>query len=218
MRNNRLFVDVTAMVSGMKVTIFVDVDQTISTGHVAGSLAESVSYYRDLGVEIPDTIESWPALFQLPDVARQHEVLPDALIGVWQLDGVGEVFYATARKPDVEQITRDWLSREGFPKPEHVIFCQGVSEKLLAIAEHPGPLILVDDRWRQLLSILEEYGEHRVLRGLHDRLTLVAFGSSQADMPASSVVPVVPIPEWSSITELLTRFTSVVVPSRKDVL
>lgn len=199
------------------ITYFIDIDQTISTGHVGRDLADSVQYYRDLGVIVPDGIENWPTLFQLPDVARQHEVLPGALVGAWRLDGAGELFYATARKPDVEQITLDWLYREGFPKPEQVIFCQGISEKLLAIAEHSGPLVLIDDRWRQLLRILEEYREHRVLRDLRQRLTLVAFGSSQADMPTLSVVPVVPLPEWSSITELLARFAHVVVSSRKDI-
>ncbi|HEU5382532.1 MAG TPA: hypothetical protein VFV38_44560, partial [Ktedonobacteraceae bacterium] len=77
-------------------TFFVDIDQTISTGYIGASLAESIVYYRDRGVAVPDGMESWPDLFQLPDVARQHEVLPGALIGAWRLAEHGELFYATA--------------------------------------------------------------------------------------------------------------------------
>lgn len=203
MPDKRLFVDGAAMLSGMNKTFFVDIDQTISTGYVGRDLPTSVQYYRDLGVVVPDGITSWPALFQLPDVARQHEVLPGAQDGVCQLAQRGALFYATARKSDVHQITLDWLRREGFPLPDQVIFCEGVSEKLVSIASHAGPLVLVDDRWYQLLGILESHGNHRSLRGLCQRFTLVAFGACRTDVPISSVIPVVPLPDWSGLTELL---------------
>lgn len=188
-----------------KKTYFVDIDQTISTGYIGASLAESIAYYRDRGVVVPDGIGSWPDLFQLPDVARQHEVLPGALIGAWRLAEHGELFYATARKSDVHQITHDWLFANGFPKPESVIFVEGVGEKLVALATHAGPLVLVDDRWRQLLNILGKYGHLRSLSGLSDRLTLVAFGAQASALPASPVVPVVALPKWSQIADVLMK-------------
>lgn len=193
---------------------FVDIDQTISTGHVGRDLADSITYYQERGVVVPDTVASWPELFQLPDVARQHEVLPGAAAGVRKMTEGCQLYYATARKSDVHQITRDWLSEHGFPSPDQVIFVEGVSEKLVAIAEHPGPLFLVDDRWRQILMILEKYGKRRSLAGLLDRLTLVAFGARSSDLPLSPVVSVVPLFDWSCLDDSLLGEVSVAV--RKD--
>ena len=200
---SRLFVDVVGMVGSMKATFFVDIDQTISTGYIGRDLAESIAHYRERGVCVPDSIESWPALFQLPDVARQHEALPGAQAGVLWLAAHGEIFYATARKSDVYEITRAWLAAHGFPRSDQVIFVEGVAEKLVVIAGHPGSLVLVDDRWRQILDLLEKYGKRRALAGLLDRLILVAFGAGQADVPASPAVPVVPLSEWSLVTDVL---------------
>lgn len=200
----------------MVVTYCVDMDQVTCTGHVCPTLAESIAYYRARGVVVPDSIDSWPDLFQLPDVVRQHEVLPGAVEGVRKLTEGCKMFYLTARKPDVHDITREWLRREGFPSPDKVIFVDGVAEKLIALAEYDGPLFLVDDRWRQLLGILEEYGHRRrVLSGLLDRLTLVAFGASKSDIPLSSIVPVVQLLNWSWLNESSPQ---VIASSRKDGL
>ena len=130
----------------MKTTFFVDIDQTISTGHVGRNLAGSVQYYRERGVVVPCSVTSWPELFQLPDVMRQHEVLPGARAGVRRLAAYSDVIYVTIRAPDAEQITRDWLAREDFPSSERLVICQSIAHKLLALAEYTGPLILVDDR------------------------------------------------------------------------
>jgi uncharacterized HAD superfamily protein len=202
--------------------IFVDIDQTISTGYIGSSVQESIAYYRSLHIEIPPDTSRYIDFFTLPEVVRLHEVLPGAQDGIRQLAAFGDITYATARKPDVEQITRDWLVEHGFPSSEQVIFCAGVSEKLLAIAAHPGPLVLVDDRWHQLMDIVGQYGEtHRVIGGMRDRLTLVAFGVAASAIPGVVPVPVLPLPDWSNITELLQseRFTNVVgVHTRKGLL
>jgi hypothetical protein len=194
----------------MQTTFFVDIDQTISTGYVGQDLKASIAYYRRLGLQVPESVKSWPALFQLPDVARLHEALPGAQTGVRQLAGGGALFYATARKADIHQITLDWLAREGFPSPDQVIFVEGVAEKLVAIVEHVGPLVLIDDRWCQILAILEQYGRRRSLADLLDRLTLVAFGASADELPGSSVVPVVPLSDWSLIADVFKVIHEVV--------
>jgi hypothetical protein len=202
MRDHCLLVDDAAMLNSMKRTFFIDIDQTISTGHVSRDLQESVQYYRDLGLVVPDGLQSWPVLFQLPEVVRLHEVLPGAREGVRQLAQLGEVWYATARKPEVEQITREWLATRAFPNPERVIIVEGIAEKLLALAAYPGPLVLVDDRWQQLHEILVQHGErHRVLAGVRERLTLVAFGARQEHVPETTVVPVVPLCGWEGCAE-----------------
>lgn len=188
-----------------KMNIFIDIDQTISTGYVGANVQESLAYYRTRGVAIPAGITQYIELFQVPEVVRIHKVFPGAQEGLRQLARLGEVSYATARASAVEEITRAWLREQRFPAPDQVLFCPGLAEKLLAIAAFPGPLVLIDDRWRQVIELIAEYGEiHRVLRSLRERLILVAFGATQADLPASAVVSVVPLAEWSSLTQLLT--------------
>ena len=203
----------------MKKIYFIDIDQTISTGYVGSSVQESLAHYRSHGIDIPPQTATYIEIFTLPEVVRLHEVLPGAVAGVRRLAQLGEVRYATARKPEVEQITRAWLAQQGFPFPEHALFCTGVAEKLVALASFPGSLVLVDDRWQQLLTLLEQYGQRRVLQGLCERLTLVAFGA--AKVPESSVVPLLSLPNWSRLEELLlsNKFTEVFVSSsqtRKD--
>jgi hypothetical protein len=62
----------------------------------ADSLAKSARYYRDLGLELPDTIAHWPDLLQLPAVLARNEALPDALVGAWQLR-MARVMWSTRR-------------------------------------------------------------------------------------------------------------------------
>lgn len=189
----------------MKTTFFVDIDQTISTGHVGRDLATSVAYYRDLGVVVPDGVNCWPDLFQLPAVLARHETLPGALAGVQQLAACGDVSYATVRAPDVAQITHEWLAEHGFPSPERVVMCQSVGQKLLALARYPGRVVLVDDRWRKVLEVWPRLVEHdpALAADLRERFTLVAFGANAADLPESSVVPVVPLAYWSLVANVL---------------
>jgi hypothetical protein len=200
----------------MKTTFFLDIDQTISTGYVGRDLAASVQYYQDLGLELPETIQTWPDLFQLPAVLARHETLPGALVGAWRLDGAGDVVYATVRAPDVEQITRDWLYTQGFPLPERLVMCQSVAHKLQALAQYDGSVVLVDDRWRKALEVWPRLEEHApaLAADLRQRLKLVAFGATQADLPESSVVPVVPLPTWTSIDTVLMAIHEAVVPKK----
>lgn len=184
-------------------TYFIDIDQTVSSGYVGQDVAASVQYYRDRGLTIPDGIASWPELFQLPEIVRLHEVLPGAQQGVSQLARQGEVWYATARKPEVATITRDWLAMHAFPFPDNIILVTGVAEKLLALADYSGQLVLADDRWNQLHEILMQYGtRHRVLADVRTRLTLVAFGARKEDIPEKTVVPILPLCTWARVDSL----------------
>jgi hypothetical protein len=188
--------------------IFVDIDQTLSTGHVGSSVQDSIDYYRSLHVEIPVSATRYTDFFQLPDVLLRHETLPGALAGVHQLSRVGDVSYATVRPDNVAGITRFWLREHGFPEPDQVDFCRNMTEKLLAIAAHPGALVLVDDRFLQVLDILEKQSEiYPVLSGLVDRLVIVAFGVSALPGPGS-VVPFVPLLDWSNIDVVVSQLMS----------
>lgn len=205
-------VDCSAILWSMKITFFVDIDQTISTGYVGQSLAESIAYYRERGVVVPDHIASWPELFQLPAVLVQHEKLPDALAGMNLLARYGDVAYATVRKSDVAGITCGWLWEHGFPSPDQVIICRSIVHKLRELAQRPGGLVLIDDRWRKALDQWPRLVEidPAAAEILLDRLTLVAFGSNAADLPESPVVSVVPLPDWRSVADVLMALHEVV--------
>ena len=188
---------------------FVDIDQTISSGRVLGSLQESVLYYQKQGVTVPEMVMCYPDLFQLPEVVRRHEMLPGARSGVSQLSLVGELLYATVRKPDVEETTRLWLQEHDFPSSEKVIFSQSMAHKLLALAAFSGSLILIDDRWRKALEVwprLVEYNPE-MAQDLAARLTLVAFGARNSDLPGESLLPLVALPDWSRVDALIQHFT-----------
>ncbi len=189
--------------------IFVDIDQTISRGRVADSLHESVRYYREQGITVPDNVACYPDLFQLPDVVRLHETLPGAREGVSQLARLGALSYATVRNADVEEITRLWLQEHDFPSAENVIFSQSLAHKLLAISHYPGQLILVDDRWRKALEVLPRVMEYspETAQNIGARLTLVAFGAGPGDLPGSPIVPLVALSNWSRVDALIQHFT-----------
>lgn len=189
--------------------IFVDIDQTISSGRVSSSLQESVRYYQNQGIVVPETVTCYPDLFQLPEVVCLHETLPGARSGVSQLLLLGELMYATVRKPDVEAMTRLWLQKQDFPSSEKVIFSQSMAHKLLALSAFSGPLILVDDRWRKALEVWPRLVDHNqeMARDLAARLTLVAFGASNSDLPGFSLLPIVALPDWSRVDALIQHFT-----------
>jgi uncharacterized HAD superfamily protein len=188
---------------------FVDIDQTISSGQVLRSLQESVQYYQNQGVNVPETVTCYPDLFQLPEVVRMHEMLPGAQSGVSQLAQVGELMYATVRKPEVEEMTRIWLQAQGFPSPEKVIFTQSMAHKVLALSAFSGPLILIDDRWQKALEVWPRLvdSQPEMAHALATRLTLVAFGASADDLPADSPLSIVAFPDWSWVEALIQHFT-----------
>lgn len=198
----------------MKRTFYIDVDQTISTGKVSDTLQESIVYYRERGIAVPDEIDRWPDLFQVPEVVAIHEVLPgNPQEGLRSLLELGDVAYLTARKSNVWEITRHWLREHDFPCSDRVYFVEGVPEKLLFLTLQPGELVLIDDRWHQMLPFLEKY-PHK-LQGLYDgRLTLVAFGTSS--VPDAPIVPVVPLLSWDHIGKTREVFNDNIDESRTE--
>lgn len=189
--------------------VFIDIDQTLSSGRVFDHLQESVLYYRGLGIAVPETVTCYPDLFQLPDVLCLHDMLPGAKAGVEQLAQLGELAYATVRAPDVEAITKAWLASQGFPSPDQVLMCQSMAHKLLALSAFSGPLILVDDRWRKALEVWPRLVDHdsEMAQDLAARLTLVAFGANESELPSSPVVPLLALPNWSRVDAVIQHFT-----------
>lgn len=191
---------------------YVDIDQTISTGFRGKNLREAIVYYRQLGITVPDTIERYPDLFQLPEVLTRHEEIPGSVSGVTRLAEIGAVTYATVRKETVEtsspgtvqQITRRWLHEHGFPNAHNVLFNESIGQKLEAIARHvpTGPMVLIDDRWRTVLNLwprLQELAPELAER-LRRSLILVAFGATPEETQVSSPIPLVVLPSWSDLS------------------
>jgi len=179
--------------------IFVDIDQTISTGYVGGSLEESVFYYQQVGIVLP-TVSSYRELFQVPDVLRMHEVIPGAVSGLAQLAHLGTITYATVRDEETQEITRAWLATHHFPCAERVVFCRSLLHKVVILHRSPsGNVVLIDDRYRHIADILAE-GQER-FQSLASRMLLVGFGAS--DMSCSCPVPSVALRNWDRISSLI---------------
>ncbi len=197
----------------------VDIDQTMSTGYVGSSVLESKTYYQDRGIMIPEQATRYMDFFQFPAVLRIHEELPGARVGVQKLTEVGQVGYFTVRKSDdedeqiaIQAATRSWLHDHQFPG--EVTFCQGMAQKLLAIAERydqvQGKIILIDDSWHKALNamrLLAKYDEATAQAAeiLRERLTIFAFGAHPDELPIGPVVRLEAMPDWSGIEPLLTQ-------------
>jgi hypothetical protein len=197
--------------------IGVDVDQTISTGYVGNSFQESLAYYQAKAIAVPEHIEGYPQLFQLPDVLRVHEVLPGALAGVTTLARYGSISYFTVRKHqdaqverEIQAITQNWLREHHFPCPDEVVFCRSIMQKLIRLYEREkestDSLLLIDDRWSVALQALEQITQNADYRHiatmLCKRLTLVAFGASS--LPENPTrLRVIALPDWSCLVDLL---------------
>lgn len=186
-------------------TFCVNIDQTIATGYMGRDLAEGVQHYRALGVAVPEQVQSWSELVRLPAVLRRFEPLPGALEGVRRLAAVGDVVYVTTRAPESELITRGRLYKQGFPAPGRVLMCQSMAHKLQMVAQYDGPLVLIDDGWQLALECWAdvEEGMPALAADLRGRLMVVAFGASQAEVPETSVVPVVALAMWSGVEAIL---------------
>lgn len=197
----------------------IDLDQTACTGYVGIGVPESIAYYRQRGITIPESATRYIDFFGLPDVMRVHEQIPGALAGVQKLAQLGNLSYFTVRKatdPDaqrsVQTATREWLVEHQFPLAAHVIFCRSMVHKLLAIAEcqkeQNGPILLIDDSWRKALDALQfiEDQDKSIAQLLREQLTIAAFGVQPGDLP-DAPVGLIALPDWSQIDRVISSFT-----------
>ena len=112
-----------------------------------------------------------------PNILLSIEALPDAIVGVHTLFGIGAVRYYTIRLN--QEATKQWLTLKQFPSPTDVVFCEGTVRKLYAAyAETHMEIVLIDDRLDTLLQGFEEItkNEPEMADNLRRRLTIVAFG------------------------------------------
>lgn len=176
--------------------IFVDIDQTISTGHIGSCLEESIAHYQRLGIALPN-VSSYLELFQCPEVMRIHDVIPGAVPGLEQLAQIGTITYVTVR--DEQEITKEWLAKHHFPFAENVCFCRSILHKVVILHRSPGNVVLIDDRYKQIADVLME-GQER-FQILSSRMLLVGFGT--AEIACSCPAPSFALRNWDCVLSLV---------------
>lgn len=194
--------------------ICVDIDQTISSGFLGASVAESLAYYRARQVAVPADARRYQDFFGLPEVIRIHEEIPGARAALHSLANAGHTFgYFTVRHSDAlavqEQIranTRLWLVEHQFPQASNVSFFAGMPAKLYEIGKQMSsesqPVVMIDDSWEKVLNAYERIQgvDPLVAHSLVTRLVLLAFGTTQNHFPATTPLQVRALPNWKNET------------------
>ncbi len=175
------------------------------------------AYRERVGTEHFET-----AVYEIAQDPAMLGVLPPflgAVRGVAQLATVGDVGYYTVRKhrdPErnrqIEQATTQWLARHCFAHPEHIVFCRSVMHKIVQLYErekdHQYPLVLIDDRWKQVLEAIDEIAAglyHQITDHLLPCLTVVAFGVN-ALPTITNGFRVERLPSWENLDDTLSVF------------
>ena len=201
----------------------VDVDGTISSANAEGIYR---FFIQELGLDIPasvlETLTTFGAFLSLPQVvqfrkanerlflAARHKAIetpgfllalvpmPLAAQELHYLSFFGEVRYCTARVPEVQGVTQQWLEQHGFPYGQ-VECCSTIAQKVQRLASYQPaqePIMLIDDR-----------GHTDMPKALHhvpdlaSRLSILAFGVS--DVPVSITFFLGALPAWSHIREVV---------------
>ena len=213
----------------------VDIDQTICGSNAYEVYAYFHNQDLDLQIEpmVLNQLTSYRGFFFLPQVTsfrQSHErewnasrhraiatpsvldaFLPieDAVSGIELLSRYGDIRYYTARTPEVREVTQGWLERYHFAHSQYVFCCESIEQKVMALADHKPcdePVILVDDRGHShVMARLEHMREEQCVRGLLQRLTILAFGVRTDAIPETSLCPVFALPRWNGIEVTLDQ-------------
>lgn len=199
----------------------IDIDGTISSANAA----EIYSFFvKELDLDIPanilDALPTFGAFLGLPQVvqfrkaderlflAARHKAIetpgfllalvpmPDAAQELHYLSQLGEVRYCTARSPEVQCVTQQWLEQHGFPCFHQVECCSTIFQKTQTLANYSGQVVLIDDR-----------GHTDMLKSLHEmpdlasRLSILAFGVSSVSVSTTFYLRA--LPAWSHVREVV---------------
>ncbi|HEU5377436.1 MAG TPA: hypothetical protein VFV38_18595, partial [Ktedonobacteraceae bacterium] len=185
----------------LKLEIEEEYLQTLSSLKTFYQLPEVQKYRERVGEAYYRKAIGWIDFH--PQVLRTTRLLPGAKEGVVLLATLGKVAYYTARysaqseerSQAMAQATLEWLAACNLVNPTNVVFCDGLPGKLRqlaqAIAEDPGPVLLVDDQYARLLERLTDLDEEPV-QLLKRSLILVAFGART--VPEGPPIPVIALP------------------------
>lgn len=139
-----------------------------------------------------------------PDVLIAFVPIEGAVQGIEHLSTIGEIWYYTARTPDVREVTQSWLKRYRFPHNQDVACCTSIDQKVMALAQRQDDeIVLIDDRGHThfLAALEKQQGEITVQELLH-HLTIFAFGAST--LPTTSLCPLITLPNWGCIQSVLS--------------
>lgn len=209
----------------------IDIDQTICGSNAHAIYARF--HTDDLHLEIPlSTLEHLPSyldFLKLPQVtgfrrsnekewraSRQRAIAdPEVLRAFLPIEGAqsgissllhnGSLCYYTARTPQTQTVTEEWLRIHGFPGSQHVVCCASVEQKLLTLAQYypsENAIVLVDDRGHtHIHETLLQQRTSPLIQSLLQRLTIVAFASKRVSLPGSPLCPMVALPSWHELAQ-----------------
>lgn len=137
------------------------------------------------------------------DRLEQSVPIPGAreALQAWISEG-GRVIYVTCRPPTAEQLTRDWLTRYGFPCATQIRICERYHTKYMhahAIALQKEPVVLIDDQIEKMVPAFRVLvKEHRpIALSLILRLAVVQIGEEHPPtFPFPVPFPVLACPTW----------------------
>ncbi|HLZ55488.1 MAG TPA: hypothetical protein VKR06_00960 [Ktedonosporobacter sp.] len=215
----------------------VDIDGTIASTNAAALLDHLREALRLPLLDVPEDI-MWHEVFTLPEVLaykkahrkryqRIYENYPGSPLvlraavpkpgSVETLNRLAQrapVRYVTCRGGDllIEETTKWWLAKCGYPNSDEVTFCPGFEHKLFALMRLPGPqVVMIDDRAHEIaeaLYLLEKrVGEDprglRMLDQARRKLTLIFFGQNR-DVEAFTFpgVRMLALPSWDGFDEV----------------
>lgn len=188
--------------------------------HVPATHLAAFSSYRDF-LRSPE-VRTWlaqsdehqtcydQALYQAQfdiGVQKQSIALPGAVEATQALALLGRIMYLTLRKPESEQLTRDWLAVHGFPSPTDVFSCEHYQYKYLEAHRHADVdeyVMIIDDNYRPLLARFKTFfDEYRdIANSLRKRLAVVAYGAKEPprwpfQKPAQPLFDIAALPSWT---------------------
>jgi len=120
-------------------------------------------------------------------------------------------YYVTCRKSVTSATTHAWLTRNGFPSPDRVHYCErGIYEKYVIahrLAEPGESILLIDDL---ALKLMKSFAtviklDRTLASDLIRRVGLLAFGHADAPVWPFPRRPfhVEPLPDWEHFYELI---------------
>jgi hypothetical protein len=163
---------------------------------------------------------------RLPAYAASLDVMYGAVQALQGLAKQDRINYYTARDVCVKQATQTWLRQHQFPyAPVYapVVYCYSTLDKLVKLYEHEQGsselIMFIDNRWQQLLEAYHGLAQGRykevvpnwseIAQFVKERVIIVGFGATQADVNFTPVLPVKALPSWEKIDTFVDLFHAI---------
>jgi hypothetical protein len=139
-----------------------------------------------------------------PRMLRSLLPVPGAVESVQTLAARQQILYVTRRPRGLEQVSRAWLQRAGFPHAERLFFCQSDAEKWLhatSEAEAEEAILLLDSQFFPMVAAYRQFCRQLPdqARRSQGRAALLVFGQMQIPVGNTTPLPVHSCPDWSAV-------------------